>query len=138
MITPTQVIQVARSWVGVPFAHQGRSRNGVDCLGLAIMVARELELVPRQADRYGYSRLPHDGQLEAGIAKYCRLAPSLEAGGLVLIRWHAEPQHVAIYTGESLIHSYSNIGRVTEHGFRGHWPKRVASAWRLPGVSYGS
>ena len=40
--TSDEVVREARTWVGVPFRHQGRSRSGVDCGGIIVVVLREL------------------------------------------------------------------------------------------------
>lgn len=140
MITPQQVIEEARSWIGVPYRHQGRSRvGGVDCIGLAICVARALELVPADLRTpANYTRRPIDGELERRVAQICIPTDRVEPGGLVLMRWspRAPASHCGILTGENVIHAYAGNSRVIEHGFRAPWPRRVHSFWRFPGVDY--
>ena len=44
MVTRTDIVAAARGWLGVPWRHQGRSRAGVDCVGLVVVVCRSLGL----------------------------------------------------------------------------------------------
>jgi cell wall-associated NlpC family hydrolase len=43
-VEPNAIIAAARSWLGVPWRHQGRTRQGVDCAGLVVLVGRGLGL----------------------------------------------------------------------------------------------
>lgn len=141
MITSQQLIDEARSWVGVPYRHQGRSRRtGVDCIGLIVAVAQRFELFPAHVrPPANYTRRPIDGQLERQVAALCTPIEAPEAGCLVLMRWNprAPASHCGIITGENMVHAYGGNAKVVEHGFRGPWPRRVHSLWRLPGVDYG-
>lgn len=47
------IVAEARTWLGVPWRHQGRSRAGVDCAGLVVLVARALELADYDSTAYG-------------------------------------------------------------------------------------
>lgn len=133
MTTGAEIVAAARGWVGVPFRHQGRDREaGVDCVGLVIVVAQELGLVPANFERNDYGRLPTRGELDAKIMQHCT-PTELTPGCVCAIRWNKELAHVAIFTGDTLIHSYESVGKVVEHGFRGRWVRLVDSTWRLPG-----
>jgi hypothetical protein len=59
-LTRNQIIEVARSWLGTKWVHQGRSRAGVDCVGLLIAVGDALGV--HYEDKLGYGRhaLSHD------------------------------------------------------------------------------
>lgn len=133
------VVSAAREWIGTPFHHQGRARGaGVDCIGLVVGVGRELGIWPREVDRLDYGPLPLNGLLLAGVREHCAEIQIAEAtpGCILLMRWHRETQHVAVLTGETIIHACVRRGKVVEQGFRGHWPRRTQHAFRLPGVSY--
>lgn len=136
MITPDQVIAVARSWVGVRFLHQGRTRNGIDCIGLALAVGEELELLPAGVDQRNYARHPSSSLLVEEISKVCTPAGVAEPASLLVIAWGRDPYHVAICTGPTMIHASYSARKVVENGFRHPWPKLTRSAWRLPGVAY--
>lgn len=140
MTTASAVIAAARSYLGVPWVHQGRSRQGLDCAGLAVRVARDLQL--SDFDVFGYGRLPDGASLQRALEE-ARCTPyRLEPGALVLMRFRREPQHLAIvgdylHGGLSLIHGLSTAAAVVEHRLDDAWRKRIVSAWAIPGVSYG-
>lgn len=137
MIEPAEVIIEARRWLGVPFRHQGRTRYGVDCVGLVICVAAKLGIIPIDLDRRDYGRTPSRDELANKVREYCEPADDLQPGCIAAIRWNKELAHMAIFTGTTLIHSYENVGGVVEHGYRRRWVRLVDSAWLLPGVNYG-
>lgn len=137
MIEPSALVRQARSWLGVPFLHQGRSRIGVDCLGYVSALLAELgcgvalELLPT-----AYARNPQ-AQLERIVEANTREIP-LAAGALIMIKFpHAEfASHAAIYTGTSMIHAYQQIGRVVEHAYGEPWIRRTKAVRALPLVAY--
>lgn len=135
-MTPDRVIDEARTWLGVPFLHQGRNRRGVDCVGLPIVIGQALGLVPANFEVANYGRLSSP-ELMQRLMQHCTRIASPVPGSLVAIAWTKTAAHVAICTGENLIHSYQNVGRVVEHGYRGRWVRLTHSAWALPGVIYG-
>ena len=132
---PARVIDEARSWVGVPFRHQGRDYSGIDCVGLPIVVGQSLGLFDQRLDIANYGRLP-TGELVERLREHCQPIPRAVPGALVVIAWTKIAAHVAICTGETLIHAYESVGRVVEHGYRGRWIRMTHSAWALPGVEY--
>jgi cell wall-associated NlpC family hydrolase len=132
---PARVIEEARSWVGVPFRHQGRDYSGIDCVGLPIVVGQSLGLFDQRLDIANYGRLP-TGELVERLREHCRPIPRAVPGALVVIAWTKLAAHVAVFTGETLIHAYESVGRVVEHGYRGRWIRMTHSAWALPGVEY--
>lgn len=138
MIDAAEFVVRARTWEGVPFHHQGRSRDGVDCVGLPIAVLAEAGALPAGFDPpTNYGRIA-SGELEEQLARWCTPADVPRLGTLVAIVWpRAErPSHVAICAGAELIHAYRAAGRVVIHGYRGPWVRRTAGAWLLPGVRY--
>ena len=137
MVSSADFVAAARTWVGVPFRHQGRSRRGVDCVGLPLAVGVELGLVQVSRIRPpDYGRLPRAGQLEEELLRTCLPCGEPVAGGVVCIRFVRHVHHLAICTGSTLIHSYQAAGRVVEHSYGAPWLRRTVSAWRLPGIEY--
>src|SRR5688572_12541928 len=136
MISADMVVDEARSWVGVPFLHQGRSRSGVDCVGLILQVLQDLGCITDDFKRPSYGRLPNQGHLERQISEYCLPLDQLIPGALIGVQWHGDAAHVAIYTGDNIIHAYEKRKQVVEHGFRGKWLERIKGVWALPGVYY--
>lgn len=127
-MTPADFIAAARSYVGVPFHHQGRTRHGVDCIGLVVCAARDVGLV--LADRTDYPRDPN-GLLPVEMARQFAAVESAQGGDILLMRFRGEPQHVAILAGTTLIHGYASIGRVVEHGLDAKWRRRIVATYRL-------
>lgn len=133
-MTADDIITAARSALGVPFKHQGRSASGLDCAGLIVHVAQSLGL--DYVDSDGYSRRPSGGLLESALdGQPCleRVARR-QPGDVLLMRFTGEPQHLGIFTGETLIHSYANVGKVCEHRVDEAWARRIVRAYRFVGV----
>jgi cell wall-associated NlpC family hydrolase len=135
MRAPSEVVAAAREWIGVPFRHQGRNRAGIDCVGLPIVIGQSLGIFDQRFDVANYDRLASP-QLAARVREHCTPAPEAAPGTLIVIAWSKIAAHVAICTGETMIHAYESVGRVVEHGYRGRWIKLTHSIWRLPGVAY--
>lgn len=138
MSTPGNIIAEARTWIGVPFKHQGRSRLGVDCAGLLVELLRASVTLPAnyaEPRDYGRGASP---ELGAIVQRYCIRAQVAEPGTLILIRWPKESvaSHVALCTGRNLIHCYERAGRVVEHIYGEPWRRMTDSVWRLPSVTY--
>ena len=138
-ISPDELIAIARTWLGVPWHHQGRSRAGVDCAGLPECVLREASLLPagyRVPANYG--RLPVRDELLDVIRRWCVPAPASTAGALVTIRWPnmPGPSHIGICAGNTIIHAYRESSGVVEHSYRGRWVRWTTGTWRVPGVRY--
>jgi cell wall-associated NlpC family hydrolase len=137
MISPAQVVRNARTWIGVPFLHQGRARSGADCLGFISASMMELDSdtflanLPRT-----YGRNPQ-ALLEDGLRAHSRQI-ALQPAALVLIKFlHSDhASHAAIYTGSTIIHAYQNFRRVVEHGYQEPWLRLTVGIWALPDVNY--
>jgi len=130
MATADEIIQTARSYIGVPFRHMGRSRNGIDCAGLVVCVCRDLEISVVDIPRYG--RQPLGGMLEQVVRQTFIETSSVEPGTLLVMRFASEPQHMAIYTGDTIIHSYERVGKCVEHRLDSVWHRRIVSTYRFP------
>lgn len=138
MITQEAVVLTARSWVGVPFRHQGRSRDGVDCVGLPIVIGAALGVFPPSVlatDMTNYGRLP-TGEIIERLREYrCAQLEAPRPAALIVIAWQRLAAHIAVCTGPTMIHAYESVGRVVEHGYRGRWLRLTHSVWALPGVA---
>lgn len=139
-MTADDIILAARSALGVPFKHQGRGLSGLDCVGLPLFVADRLGI--KYTDVSGYARRPSGGKLEATFDEHVasgillRVLPSdMQAGDFLMMRFGGEPQHLAIYTGENIIHSYQAVGKVCEHRLDDKWSARIVRVYRLAGVT---
>lgn len=138
MITAQQLVDGARSWIGVPFRHQGRSRLGVDCVGLPLCVMGELGILPEgYADKPLYGRQPNSRDQLDVVERFCTRLESPENGCLVMIIWPKVkwPSHVALLDGGHMIQAYEQSGRVVKHRYGQPWLRMTHSVWRLPGVT---
>jgi cell wall-associated NlpC family hydrolase len=117
-----EAVRIARGWLGVRFRHAGRDRGGVDCVGLAIVVARETGLdVPEPA---AYSRHVVPETLLAGLLEHTAPVAQEEmvAGDLLLFKVRGQAQHVGIYAGDGrMVHAWETVGKVVEHRLDRFW-----------------
>jgi cell wall-associated NlpC family hydrolase len=134
-MTADEIIEAARAELGTPFVHQGRlPGKALDCAGLAVVVASHWYTV---SEPRAYGRSPHEGLLRIWVEDQHFIEPSAtpEPGGVLLMRFGKEPQHLAICAGDTIIHSYGMVGKVVEHRFSDVWRARVAASYRFAGVT---
>lgn len=150
MATVDDLLRAARSWLGTPFAHQGRQKGvRCDCIGLIIEVCREVGLVdaaglPAAWNHTNYGRVPGTNEPTQALLRYfTRVEPrhTMRAGDLAVFRTDGGlPAHMG-WLGDkgdpwSLIHAYAAKtipqARVQEHRLGSHWLSRLHSAYRLP------
>lgn len=139
MIPAADLIATAREWVGVPWVHQGRSRTGIDCLGLLIVVGQAHGLIGPHERWTQYRRTPSGGELVAALDVRLERSAELEPGCVMLIRGAVEPQHVAFCAGETMIHAWSRAPkrpRVVHHRIDTRWRRLTVGTYRIPGVRY--
>lgn len=134
-MTPADILAAARECLGTPFAHQGRIAGvGLDCAGLVCHVAQRLGL---QYDApTNYPRQPYHGLLQQTLdAQPClRTVEHMQPGDVLLMRFRTDPQHLAITTGDGLIHAYQAAGKCCEHGLDAAWRARIVGIYRFEGV----
>jgi cell wall-associated NlpC family hydrolase len=132
------VAAAARQWLGVRFAHQGRSDMGLDCAGLVIVVGRELGLLPAELDVLAYARRPDGRSLVEHCAAHLDRIPlgDLSVGDVAVFRIERDPQHLAIVGdyhagGFSMIHAYAPSRKVVENRLDTVWAQRLIGAFRF-------
>jgi cell wall-associated NlpC family hydrolase len=132
--TREQIVEAARSYLGVRWHHQGRSRAGLDCIGLVVRVAHDLGL--SDYDISGYARMPDGPRMLQRLRD--QMGPRVllpEPGDVLLIRFERNPMHVAIMTtGRNIIHAYANAKEVVEHRLDGLWATRIVECYQMPGL----
>lgn len=138
-VTGADVVNEARSWLGVPWRHLGRNRQGVDCVGLLVVVARALRI--SEHDDTSYPRRP-DGSFLRRFGEVMQAKPLKEAAdGDVLVFAHRDhPGHCGIratrFGRPSLIHSHARRRHVIEEELAQAIPGigRPVACYALPGV----
>lgn len=138
MLDREEIVASARSWMGVRWKHQGRSRAGIDCAGLIIKVAHALEVTDFDSTNYG--RQP-DGKtlLELFDEHLVRKATRTpEPGDAGLFRESVHPLHCAIFSWRRgrlhLVHGHATRRKVVEEPFDHEWPERLIYVHEFPGV----
>lgn len=136
MSTAAEIMATARSWRGVPFRHQGRSRNGVDCAGVVRAVGLQHGEVIEDVN--GYARQP-DGSMRAACDRYLDPVPAPVLGGVLLMRFVSQPQHLAIVVdygegGLGIVHALEKSGQVVEHQLDRLWRSRIVQCYRFRGM----
>ena len=129
-------VDIARSYIGTPFKHQGRLPGvGLDCAGVVVCALREAGYPV--ADAAAYGRIPNHGMFVKVVEmNYNRVTiAEIQHGDAMIFAFRNEPQHIAIYTGnETLIHAYQEVKKVVEHDFDGIWLDRLRGCYRLKEV----
>lgn len=140
------VIEEARKWVGTPYHHQAATLGaGVDCVGLIRGVGFAVGVLPRRDAEWklfnAYGRLPNPRRMAEGMNTFlCPVAPGEEQpGDIAWLEWRANlPMHLAILAvhggRRTIIHAFSDFGKVVEHGLTADWEARVSSWWRYPDI----
>ena len=142
MTQRTQIVEAARQWIDTPFHHQARLKHvGVDCVGLVIGVARELELVPQDLDVMGYPRTPDGTSLMSTMHQHMREIDRavMQPGDVIVVSFDKDPQHLCIlgdyrHGGLSIIHAAGNTGRVIETRLMFSSAMTFVAAFTLPGI----
>lgn len=136
MIKAEDIIKAARSQIGVKFLHQARCPGlALDCAGLAAHVAQSIGV--EYLEWPGYGRTPHNGLLEAVMADQpcLEIVHSRHPGDILLMRFGREPQHLAIFTGSTIIHCYEAVGMVCEHNLDQIWESRIVRIYRFKNIN---
>jgi len=143
LISPGRIVAEARSWIGTPYRHQASLKGvGCDCLGLVRGVWRALygaepETVPPYARDWAESAT-NEPLAEAGLRNLLPLAPdAFLPGDVLLFRWRAGlvAKHAAIVSApDRMIHAHDGAA-VTEVALAPWWRRRIAYAFRFPGIS---
>ncbi len=135
-LTRAAVIAEARRHLGTPFRHQGRTPDGLDCVGLLIAIARALNL-PHE-DITGYTRRATGmGFLEHFRAHLTEIPLSQASPADVLIFVETiYPCHTGLLSQRHgvahLIHAHAPRRSVIEEPYLGEWPAKARFAFRFP------
>jgi cell wall-associated NlpC family hydrolase len=139
-MTGADIVREARSFLGVRWRHQGRSRDGIDCCGLVIVVGRQLAYFDFDVTNYarvatdesmlGYARA-HFDQIEIA---------NMQPGDVAVMRF--DPNRHMAFIGDypggglSLIHAYNkDRRRVVECRLDEVWRSRILGCFRFRGLA---
>ena len=139
--TPTEIITEARTWLGTPYRHQGRTKGiEIDCIGLPICVAQVLRLKPAEfflmiAKEYrAYSRASLGNSLYNACKRFVPevLKSELQPSDIVLFLMDKELRHAGILTkNNTIIHAYAEVGKCVEHVYSKDWQLSTYAVFRM-------
>lgn len=139
MMKAEEITRIARTFLNVPYRHQGKSRYGVDCWGLLYVVAEEAGVLPKGFSApMNYGKMT-DSQMSDEFLKWTSAAYKPDDGVIALIKWPGTKVagHMGLLTSQgTIIHAYSMEKRVVEHGYRGPWLRMTHSLWKLHSLEY--
>lgn len=131
-------VEIARSYLGTKWVHQGRTSKGMDCVGLMRVAFPGLPW--KEWNDYG--RNPVDGLLEkrARLLFGPPIPPrDMRPGDAVLMAFPTAVRHCGLIgdhpKGLSLIHTYQGVGKhggfVVEHRLDKRWLERIRFVHRI-------
>lgn len=141
-LTRSQIVATAKSFIGTPWKHQGRTRRSVDCVGLVYAVANELGVLPQNITIPPYRRVP-DGSAAVYFDRHMDRArkDSLKRGMVLLHSFMGSPFHASILvdpTTGAIVHAYARHRKVVIDLFKGRKDGMVLyAAYDFKGVTDG-
>jgi hypothetical protein len=143
MITREQVVAVAKSYKGVPYAQQGRSReHGIDCVGLLVCVGHDIEYT--EFDFLAYGSNPDGVTMERLLNEHLDpiAVEDCLPGDVLSMDFGNAPQHCGIITKVTdrglpywvVVHSLRDHG-VVEGRLFSRFLNSVKAAYRLRGIT---
>lgn len=137
MTTRAEVITELRTWIGVPWRHQGRSRFGIDCIGLVTVMAAMLEgsEVVAQHDRMDYARTPNRYDLAGVFDVFCDriMFDAVQDGDILVFADGPYPCHVAVAATldgrRSMIHAAARLRKVSEELVTDFWRSKLTHCY---------
>lgn len=139
MLSKQAIIDEARTWLHTPWKHQGRTKRGVDCLGLLVSVAANVGMPV--LDEKVYTRRP-DGKYMIQRFREEMQEISIDDVALADVVLFADsiyPCHVAFISEKHgqkhIIHAHALRRMVIEELYSFEWPGKARRAFRLKGLN---
>lgn len=145
MITREQIVAVAKSYKGVKYADQGRSRDeGFDCVGLLITVGNDLGYFGDHFDYKEYGKNPDGETMDRLLNEHMDKIDISEAqpGDVLSMDFGNSPQHCGFISKVSdrgipywvVVHALRDYG-VVEGRLFSKYLNSVKAVYRLRGVT---
>lgn len=145
MLTRADIAKVASSFEGVPYRHQGRSRNGVDCAGLIIMTAWEAGVLDATWDFRAYRREPSGQEMHQLLQELAvRDLKGPRLGNIVMMSEISPryPHHLGVLVQPlspgrelGLVHAHATSRKVIVHDYEEFWRSKSLRFWDFPQVA---
>jgi len=141
-ITRSKIVAETRAWLGTPYRHQASLKGvGCDCLGLVRGVWRAvIGEEPERAPAYApdWAEAAKGEPLAEAAARHLTAIDrdAFREGDVLLFRWRANlpAKHAAIVTAPALMVHAHDGASVAEVALAPWWRRRIAYAFRFPGV----
>jgi NlpC/P60 family putative phage cell wall peptidase len=141
-INRDDIVAETRRWIGTPYRHQASLKGiGCDCLGLVrgvwrAAIGEEPERLPPYAP--DWAEATGEESLANAAARHLIAIPpgAFAPGDVLLFRWRAAlpAKHAAIVTTPgTMVHAHEGAC-VAEVALTPWWRRRLAFAFRFPGV----
>ena len=127
----TKYLEKARSYINTPFKHQGRNKNGLDCIGIVVVPLNDIGFFTYENKNYRKYGL--GGEIIDVLSKYCYEVekPFKYMAGDILLFSKGASQHLAIYTDKNtIIHAHNFVGKVVEHSLTQDWEINITKVFR--------
>ncbi len=142
MLSRSLIVAEARAWISTPYKHQASLKGvGCDCLGLVRGVWRAVVgAEPERTPAYTPDWAEASGREALADAAARHLIPvaldKFREGDVLLFRWraHLPAKHAAIVTARDLMVHAHDGAAVAEVSIAPWWRRRLAYAFRFPGV----
>lgn len=132
-------LEAVREYVGVKWKHRGRSKTGIDCVGLIHVAGKDCGLHDF-VDDVEYTRISvgqdllkpfRDHMEEIRLGPNCGLS-DLHDGDVLILRDNLMPQHCGVigtrWGQKTLIHATAYHGKVVEEFIkRDHYQKAITA-----------
>ena len=124
-----RVTELARTWLDVPYKHQGRVKDGCDCLGLIV----NLDIICKNGqnlryyDQRKYRRILNSNILLETLDNLLVTidVKDIQPGNIALLKVGNWPQHLVvideIQPHISIIHSYSQVKKIVKQLLPAAW-----------------
>jgi cell wall-associated NlpC family hydrolase len=145
-----EIVDYAKTFLDVPYKHLGRNPDsGIDCIGLLRLIADRFQFSNHDFFNYAPTadgmtlirELDRAFGVDGGYDASAPPPDRYEHGDVLTfwIRRRTRPKHAGIFVRledgrEGVLHTYTNVGRVTLHGLNGWWKDRICKVYRWPGV----
>mgnify|MGYP001560789997 CR=1 FL=1 len=136
MTTRAGILSQARSLLGTPYLHGGRTRLGVDCGGWLVLLHAELGLPLGRVPR-GYSKLP--GPMLMRLLRENLDEVQVPEVAVVAVHWldrnSEQAQHLGLLSGQgTMLHVYSDQHGFVETTDGRFWKHRRIALFRIRGI----
>lgn len=143
MTTRNEVVTELRNWIGVPWRHQGRTRFGIDCIGLITVAAALIEgpEIVAQHDRQDYARRPAQYSFAGIFETFCDriMLPAVQDGDILVFADGPYPCHAGVAAtlgGErTLIHAAARLRKVSEEPLSAFWLAKLTHCYAPRGYA---